>query len=60
MRGENPVMTVPIIRKESVLNCLLRKVQHLIYKWGARKIRAKLKKVKMFVPRITRGGNEKP
>jgi len=31
---------------------------HFIFKRGARKIRAKVRRVKLFAKRATRGGNE--
>jgi len=44
-------MTFPQTRKESVLNCLLMKGNHLFYKRGARKVSAKWESVKIFAPK---------
>jgi len=33
---------------------------HMQNKMGAKKVRAKLKRIKMLAPRSTRGGKEKP
>jgi len=44
-------------RKELILNCLLMKGQHFIYKRGVWKIRARLKRVKMLVWMINHNGS---
>jgi len=40
-------MTFPQLRKESILSCLLMKGQHFLYRRGARKVRAAVKRVKI-------------
>jgi len=57
MRDENPVTTFPI-KKRINTELFIDKRPALIYKKGARKIRAKVKGIKCWLQRTDVGGNE--